>query len=495
MAELFYRIGQAAERLGASKHTLRRLWRAGLLQGTTTESGRLMIPGSEITRLEQDGIPPLPQEMEDEDALTDEPDSQDLIDTEVQSSDAVRQSFDDVTITKNRVQKRKLDLEGEEVEDHFRAREIRANEERIAKEASDRERRSRTEAQRRQQDWEQKWHQYAIEYVTRRVSGVPADVKLEIPVHVGKVLQRMNPGQPSHVVQALVDAAIAQALKPWQLRRDIAKVVEKAVEQLPFGARSFSTPTKWQIRATNAAYQTIGQLHASASWAEIEAIARDAVEPIGQEFEHQEACDLMARRLCVNGATYHEQLEAKEFVKTALLKLPAGTPTSEMQRVIEATLAPLAHRIALREDQELRKRVTFWASFPWGFPEGDKENALQAVRQAFEQLPAGTPQRALEDQRDKAIEPFLVRHKKRELKKKLIESGLDEIFPYLLKLEQDWEFDKGTWALKDEVKNPIQQQLEKELTGDESAEDVAKRVRRLVRRELGLTKQSERSSS
>jgi hypothetical protein len=39
---------------------------------------------------------------------------------------------------------------------------------------------------------------------------------------------------------------------------------------------------------------------------------------------------------------------------------------------------------------------------PWGFAQGDKEIALQAVRQALEQLPAGTPQRALEDQRDKA---------------------------------------------------------------------------------------------
>ncbi len=491
MSELFYRIGQASERLGISKHTLRRLSRAGLIQGTTTETGRLMIPGSEITRLEQDGVPPLPQEIEDEDAArTDELESQDLIDAGSHSSDAVRQSFDDVTITKNRVQKRKLDLEGEEVEDHFRAREIRATEEQKAKAAAEDELLAKANAARRHQNWEQQWHQYAIEYVTRRVSGVPADVKLEIPVHVGKVLQLMNSGQPSHVVQALVDAAIAEALKPWRLRKELEKIVEQAVKQLPSGARSFLTPTKWQIRATKAAYQSVGQLHASATWAEIEAVARDAVDPIRQEFEHQEACDLIARRLNVSGATSRELQDARESVRTALLKLPAGTSTSEMQRVIEASLAPLAPRIAHREDQEQRKRVISLTSFPWGFPQDDKENALQAVRQAFEELPAGTPQRGLEHQRDMVIEPFLIRYRKRQQKKKLIESGLDEIFPYLLKLEQIGNLTRER-ALKDEVKSPINEQLERTLTGDESAEDVAKLVRRLVRRELGLTRQSD----
>lgn len=491
MSELFYRIGQVAERLGTSKHSLRRLWRAGLLQGTTTETGRMMIPGSEVTRLEQDGVPPLPLEMEDDEDLADEPESHDLTDSGFNSSDTVRQSFDDVTITKNQVHKRKLDLEREEVEDHFRAREIRATEEQTAKETADRERRSRAEAQRRQQDWEREWHQYAVEYVERHASDSPPAVKLEIPILVRTALERTNLSQPDHVVRALVDAGIEKALEPWRRGKEIEQIIDDAVERLPSGARNYATPTKWQDRAKQVAYQAVRQLHASATRAEIEGVARQAVEPIGQEFEHHEACDLMARRLFVNGATYHEQQEAKESVKMALLKLPASTRNSEMQRVAEATLAPLAQRIALQDDQELRKRVVGWASFPWGFPQGDKENALQAVRQAFEQLPAGTPQRVLEDQRDKAIQPFLIRYKKREQKRKLIENGLNEIVPYLLRLERDWEFDKGTWALERDLKKPIQQQLERELTGEESAEDVAKRVRRLVRRELGITKPSD----
>jgi hypothetical protein len=90
-------------------------------------------------------------------------------------------------------------------------------------------------------------------------------------------------------------------------------------------------PTKWQIQATNAAYQAIGQLQPQHRGRRLRLSHVTSVEPIGQEFEHQEACDPMARRLCVNGATYHEQQEAKESVKTALLRLPASTPASEIQ--------------------------------------------------------------------------------------------------------------------------------------------------------------------
>lgn len=86
----------------------------------------------------------------------------------------------------------------------------------------------------------------------------------------------------------------------------------------------------WQLTCTHANFGSVralkhqpavSQLRSSATRGEIEAVARDAVEPIGQEFKHQEACDLMTRRLCVPGATYHEQQEAKESVRTALLKL------------------------------------------------------------------------------------------------------------------------------------------------------------------------------
>jgi hypothetical protein len=55
-----------------------------------------------------------------------------------------------------------------------------------------------------------------------------------------------------------------------------------------------------------------------------------------------------------------------------------------------------------------------------------------------------------------------------------------------LKLEDEWEFDKGRWELESALKEPIRQQLQQELTGDEDLERVQKRVRYLVREKLEI---------
>lgn len=84
------------------------------------------------------------------------------------------------------------------------------------------------------------------------------------------------------------------------------------------------------------------------------------------------------------------------------------------------------------------------------------------------------------------MQPFLIAHEKRKRKDKLIDQGLSAIYPCLLQLEQDWEFDKGRLALERELKNSSGPQLEEHLTGQESEEHAVKLVHRLVRRRLGV---------
>ena len=100
--------------------------------------------------------------------------------------------------------------------------------------------------------------------------------------------------------------------------------------------------------------------------------------------------------------------------------------------------------------------------------------------------PEGTAQSEPERWRDKAIQPFLDSHAQREKRERLIEDGLREIYPYLQKLEQEWEFDKSTWTLEQDLKPAIRKQLAEELSGSEPEEQVKGRVRRLVREELEL---------
>lgn len=484
-----------AEVLKTTKHVIRRLWRAGLLQGSLTETGRLNVPGSEIARLLKEGIPPLPKEMEprgeeEPDAFGMEsqfsPADDDLSDG---TSNTVRCSFDELTIGKNHLQQRRLELDLEDVEDCFRARDLGAIKEQEAKADAERQQRQRAAIARRRQQWERAWQRYAVKYMGRHAFDAPSELKLEIRGRVAEALRNTHFEEPDRVVRALVGAVIERSLKPWRRKQKIEKGVRDAIDSLPAGGRSFHNPTKWQIRAKQEAYRAVQQLSESATPVEIQAVARNAIEPARQEFEHRQACDVLARQTYLNGATQEELEEARMAVKHALLKVAIRASRQELERVKDAALAPLRDVIVLREAQELRLRLIRQTSFsfPWDLPIEKKEKALYAVRQAFEKLPVRTAQRSLEDVRNQTIQPFLAAHEKQKQKNKLIERGMREICPFLLKLEQDWEFDKDTLTLKDELTNPIRSQLEKYLTGEEADEDVTKRVRQLVRRELGLT--------
>lgn len=60
-----YRTGQVARLLNVSAHHIRRLCEAGLVKGEMSEGNRWKIAASEVDRLRADGVPPIPQ-IEDE---------------------------------------------------------------------------------------------------------------------------------------------------------------------------------------------------------------------------------------------------------------------------------------------------------------------------------------------------------------------------------------------------------------------------------------------
>ena len=62
MSEGYYRVGQGAERLGISSHKVRQLCQTGLINAEFTGS-QWRIPIKEVDRLIRDGIPPIPQNL------------------------------------------------------------------------------------------------------------------------------------------------------------------------------------------------------------------------------------------------------------------------------------------------------------------------------------------------------------------------------------------------------------------------------------------------
>ena len=65
MHETYYRTGQAAKQLGVSSYHIRRLCETGTIDAEITDGQQWKIPAAEIARLKKEGVPPIPQDLED----------------------------------------------------------------------------------------------------------------------------------------------------------------------------------------------------------------------------------------------------------------------------------------------------------------------------------------------------------------------------------------------------------------------------------------------
>jgi hypothetical protein len=117
------------------------------------------------------------------------------------------------------------------------------------------------------------------------------------------------------VVKRLVEAAVEKVLAPWRRSTDAEKIVQRAVDQLPFRLRSWLSPTVWQLKAAEGARRAIRALPADAPRAEVEAAAAGAVANVIQEYEHQERSQRIVSSvvLHLSGETWEEREEAKDL--------------------------------------------------------------------------------------------------------------------------------------------------------------------------------------
>lgn len=491
MSNVYFRTGPAAKQLETSPYHVRRLCEAGLIEAELTPRGQWRIPATELERLKRKGIPPVPQMLpEEEESGSDEPShfthrqqTMEPHESNPQPSQELITSAEEVTITENRLRKRKVELEAEEVEDRFRER-ARCQE---AEQAAQRQRAAEVAARSHRQQWENKWITLALELVPR---DAPPELKIDVNRCVGEVLAQIRPDHPDSIIKNLVDAAVEKALAPWRRGQKIDRIVESAVARLPYGVRLSSKPTEWQLRARDSTLKAVRQLAIDASLAEVELAASRAVDGVGQEFEHLERCRRVVETIGGHlfGDTPRDREEAKEAVTRALASAVTAASQRELEEIRDQALQPFKELIARRQDQDRRRqaidRVT--GNFPWGMDEKLKERALTAVRTAVGKLPPGASFTELCKAGDVSLQPFLLKHQRRENKKKIINEGLGSIYAYLEELSKVWDFGTTAWALEQELKETIRQQLEIELTGDESTEQVRKRIRRLVREELGV---------
>jgi hypothetical protein len=333
---------------------------------------------------------------------------------------------------------------------------------------------------------------------------MPPELRLQVHDAVRRRLQDLDPIPPDDVTRKLMHAEIDRFVASFRREQELKKILLDCRDGvLPYAARgSWGELSQWQIRAVKVAAAAIGQLRNDAAIEEIRAVAIHAVRQLTAEFEHQRLCEEIASQawLCLRGGTGEERQQSQQLVAQALKQLPVGSTRKQMEAARDAALAPIRDAAAQRQAQEQveqrrkqdhanRQAVASRVSWqlPWGFPTEQRQPAHAAVCKALAELPEGTPQRELEQARDRALQPFLTAHERQKRRTQLIEDGLRGIYSYLQKLERDWDFEgKTARTLETEIREPIRKQLEKELAGDESAEQVEKLVQRLVREEVGI---------
>ena len=513
MEPTFFSTGQAARQLGITQDRVRQLCEAGAVTAEITNGGQWRIAKPEIDRLKRDGLPPVPRPLPG-DSVRRTKSSNGLL---APPSPAVVSAAEDLAITENLLRQRRLELELAQVEDEFDEREQAETEHWEERERAEQARMAEEEAERLRRKRDDRWLGYALRCVPAGAEG--EEVKIHAAVRAA--LAGMDVTASDGVVRPVVDGIVARSLKPWRRRQQADELASDAITSLPFDAKGWSwNPTTWEIRAKAAAREAVLALGDSAGAAEMKIAAERAVRNIAMEFEAHTAAeaDKELRERLVRwaslpaGLTDHGTELARQAIADALVKLPQGTPQLRLEAARDQALAPFheavaearrrqaeqearareeqRHKQVVRQDQEMRKSVissmSFLGYFPLDLSAEERQKAVAFAQKIIDELPEGTGRHELEQSRDRAVAPFLAAHTQRKKKLAQIEGGLREIFPYLLQLEDEWEFDKGRWELERELKEPIHRQLAQELTGDEKLEDVQKRVRRLVREKLEI---------
>jgi len=357
MGAAFYRSGQAAQMLGISAHSIRRLGETGLIEAELSDGGQWRIPVSEIERLKREGIPPIPSSADGEGEEQDgeEEDCKEAADHRLlapPSKDVVI-SAEDVVMAENCLKKLKVERETEETRDWFRERKRLKTEMKAKKRQTEAERNARTEAEKARIAWEDSWLAAALVSVPK---DAPADSRLGVRENVAETLAGLGPQNSAEVVRPLVVAAVLKALEPWLKEKETAKAIVAACDTLPWDAKSYSKPSVWQIRANEVVAAAIRKLPWDSPYDMKLEAGTAAVQPISREYEDSAMREALLREAYLWDIDYAQQEEAKEAIQEALKELPKGTARKILERSREQVLARFRETRKRREQDAAQQQ-------------------------------------------------------------------------------------------------------------------------------------------
>jgi excisionase family DNA binding protein len=478
--------GQVAEQLKTSTQTVRNYCESGVIKATRSAGGHYRIEPDELARLKNlESLPPVaratlsgnstrPAAKRNPNELLSAP-SLDAID----AAELAYRSERDLATDTNQLARLRVRREAAELTDWFAdrtqaRRDKEIEEERRQAEAYEqqvRRRQAQAAAEERRQ-FEKKWLSHALgrkPWDAWNLDEYEAVVQPEVTA----MLAELQTDEDPCTVERLVDAAVARALKPWRREQQRHKAVERALDSLPWSMRS-----KWKDRARIIAFKALTDAAEDATEEGFEAIAKEALKPLVQKFEHDERVDSATRFLILRDATSDEDEEARQIAREALLALPVDASRQQFERTKEAALEPLRTRIAERvqkqrdeaERQALLACIESW--MPTNLPAAGKATALAEANKAVAALSAGTSDAEREEAAREAID-------RQAAKERLIDAGVQEVPRHAQRLLRDYRYSANETAhgIEERVRSQVEKVLRKRLRGTETSREVIDMVR------------------
>lgn len=351
MNQASYSTSSAATELQVSQHIMRRLIEAGLVDADRTEGGRWRIPRSEIARLKEEGIPPIPAPVPNPDPLPARSSPAAATPLPTLTSPAVREAADRLVI-------RQTELELENVEDAFRERQRRVSE----IEAEQRRRQLEAEEASARKEWEER----TILHALRRI---PADcgpgLKLKAEEQVRAALVPYSHHSSPELIAELSAAAVEAALVPFRQQQEVQRIIDEALAQLPQSARGDRERSPWEIRLLKRFAARAEALPPHADLAALRAIALREARQVAAAFDHERRKDAALTELqqwnvlqIAAGAipTAEEYDQAKQEAREALAAAQVGESLASMRARISTALEPLERQIRKRGRSERREQ-------------------------------------------------------------------------------------------------------------------------------------------
>jgi hypothetical protein len=255
---------------------------------------------------------------------------------------------------------------------------------------------------------------------------VPAHMRLAALEAVRAQLEPLATIPSPQVSAEIIDAVLELALGPWIRLGDLTAVAVEVRQNLPWEFRDASDVSTAAVETAVVAMNDLLAEHIHATTGDLRTVATAPVQAVVATFRHGRRCQkLLEDRwwLRLPDGTAEEQAQAKAAVATALREQPAIASERNLEAARDTALVPFHAAIAqARDEQQARAQAEarrtrernyrtsllqpIWLALS-DLSGAEGEQALAAIREALDALPAGTSQGELSGARDRAFKAFL----------------------------------------------------------------------------------------